>query len=403
MRNSMILRYSLLLLLMGGVTSLSAQTEATRPGYYITRDGEKVEGFFPKKISQRNLVNIWFAETAGAEPVKVPLSTIREIYLSETEQYLIYELNAAGRTEQITFRRIVDAPVSLYRGSSSTRGSGLYLLEDRADLNLLIDRDNFEGVRQTILSRCPGMRDQRYSYNQSSLTDLVVDYNRCSVDGGEATVLEAAAPAKFRIGLRPYWYSADLVLPGSNYYAGGEYEGESGFSAALSLAWIANANLRVMLEPSYLQLRSSSPYVNVIPLDEPLTYSEVTFDMQYLELPVLVQYGFPMERLRPFVEGGLYLGIPLSRELEDELIFADPSHIQFQPSTSFQDPNYGYTIGAGLGWTLSRKLELELLGRWTQAVSQMRTERDVAGLPEIEFSNLRTNKIEVGVRIWWGG
>ena len=397
------LRYSLLLLLLGAVNSLSAQPEATRSGYYLTRDGEKVEGFFPEKISQRNLVNVWFAETAGGEPEKVPLSTIREIFINETEQYLIYELSTTERTEQITFRKVVDGPISLYRGNSSIRGAGLYLLEDRADLNLLVDHHNFEGVVQTIFSRCPAMREQQYRYNQNSLAELTIDYNRCRDDGGAATVLEEAAPARFRIGLRPYWYDTNLEVPGSNYYADGEYESESGVSAALSLAWIATPRLQVLLELSYLQVISRSSYVNVIPRDEPDTYSEVTFDMRYLELPILVQYGFPMGRLRPFVEGGLYLGFPLSRELEDNLIVADPSHIQFQPSHSFSEPNFGYTIGAGLGWTLSRKLELEVLGRWTQASSQMRTERDVGGLPELNFTNLRTDKIEVGVRIWWGG
>lgn len=381
----------------------SAQQKDARPGYYLDRNGERHDGYFAARISQRELKGIWFRSEPDHARKKVALEEISRIVLDEGEQYLIYEFPGPGRLEQLILKKVVDGPVSLYRGNASGKGTVFYWESEGADASLLISRDNFTGSAKTIGLRCPDIDPAGYKFNQRDLTEMVVAYNACRNPGAETMVLEEAQPFRFNIGVRPYWYTANLSQPSTAYYGRGDYSGEAGFSGALSLAWMVNARLRVLMEPSYASVRSTSDYVNVPPYSDERTFSRVTFEINNLELPLLVQYGFPLGRLRPFAEGGLFIGIPLSTGFQDDLTPSDPSNIRFQPSSvTFDETSFGYTVGTGLGWVMNPTWQLELLGRWTQSTSLMRVETDFNQGGTL-FHNFLINKVEVGLRLWWMG
>ena len=62
---------------------------------------------------------------------------------------------------------------------------------------------------------------------------------------------------------------------------------------------------------------------------------------------------------------------------------------------------FGYTLGLGVGLALSSDWELHFLARWTQASSLMRTSSSVNGAPNLGFTNLRTDKLSLGLRLEW--
>ena len=346
---------------------LAAQLMAqkiTRPGYYLDREGRRVEGYFAEKISQRDLKGVWYKGSPDDKKQKVVLETISRIVLDDGEEYLIHEFPGPGRLEQLILKKVADGPASLYRGNATGKGTVFYWESEGGDANLLISRDNISGIANSMGLRCPDIDPAGYKFNQRDLTEMVVAYNACRNPGAETVVLEEAQPFRFNIGVRPYWYTANLSQASTAYYGRGDYSGEAGFSGALSLAWMVNARLRVLMEPSYASVRSTSDYVNVPPYSDERTFSMVTFEIDNLELPFLVQYGFPLGRLRPFAEGGLFIGIPLGTGFQDELTVSDPSNIRFQPSSvTFDETSFGYTVGAGLGWEMSSAFQLELL-RW---------------------------------------
>lgn len=202
------------------------------------------------------------------------------------------------------------------------------------------------------------------------------------------------------VGFRPYWYTTHFDLPETAYYGRGAYSDESSASAAIALAWVANPRLRVLLEPGYTRVQSASDSVNVPPVIEPDTYSKVNFDLQLLDVPLLVQYAFTETKLQPFVEGGLLLSVPLSMEVTDEQFASNPLHERYKPSeVAFEEPNFGYTLGLGAGLSLSSGLKIELLARWTQSSSTMRVDTEYRDGPS--FNNFRTDMLQAGLRLWW--
>jgi len=368
-----------------------------REGAYLKNDGTRVEGYFKQNISLKQETSVWFQPSLQADPVRVELDSIQEITAGE-DRYITYEMPRREYDETSLMKEVTRGAVNLFRGISTDRGT-VYLWRDRED-EVLLSRNNFEGFAQSVAQRCPGIQATGYRFNQGSLIELARAYTGCRFAGSEIEVREAPAGFQFSIGIRPYFYTTNLDQAQSTYYGRGDYEGESSFSAALTLAWVVNPRIRVMLEPGYTRILSTSDIVNVPPYTNPNTFSEVTIDLQYIDVPVLAQYTFPFGNLRPFVEGGLYVGIPLKRELTDELFPADPSHIQFKPGpVRFEETNFGYTVGAGIGLPLSASFEAALLARWTQSSSLMEVDSDFNEGPA--FHNFRTDILQVGLRLSW--
>lgn len=388
--------FLLLGVILGMVLIVPALPGQDADSYIITRDGERVDGTFTRKISQQNLGGVWFREGAGEEE-RIPLQEIREIYVQASEQYYIYDLVEQERTEPLTLRKVIEGEASLYQGNSSLKKASVYLFREEGGREFLIDRGNLEGVIRVLDRDCPGLAEGNYKFRDKDLVELLRAYNECL--GSTGKVLREQRPQTFLLGLRAYAFMANLALPGRHYYGQGDYDSPVGVSAALSLAWEINPHVRVMVEAGYFHHIQRGDSINVRPTDLPTTHSRVKFDMQYLELPLLVQYGFPQGKWRPFLEGGLYVGIPLSREVEDEFFVTYPWEYQNQPENSFDDFNWGYTLGAGMGLVLSPRLDLEILARWSQASMLMRTNFDVGSDFANQLANIRTDKISLGARL----
>ncbi len=388
----------ILSLVMGMIFIMPGLFAQEAGSYLITRDGERIEGTFTRKVSQQNLGGVWFRQGAGAEE-RVPLEEIREIYVNASEQYYIYELVGQERTEPLTLRKVIEGEASLYQGNSSLKKAPVFLFRDRGNREFLIERGNLEGVIRVLDQDCPGLSNGNYDFREKDLVNLMLAYNACL--GSEGEVLRVQSPGTFRLGLRAYAFLGNLKLPDGHHYAEGEYEDPPGVSAALSLAWVVNPRVRVMTEVGYFHHVHKSDNVNVPPTDLPTTYSRIKFDFHYLEVPLMVQYGFPQGKWRPFLEGGLYAGIPLSREVEEEFFVTDFREYQNQPKNSFDDINWGYTIGGGMGLELSERIELDLLARWSQASMLMRTNFSPGSDFANQLANIRTDKISLGARLSW--
>jgi hypothetical protein len=393
-------RYQILATIVFSLFSiiLSGQRSNLREGAYLKNDGTRVEGYFKQNISLRQETSVWFLPALRADPVRLGLDSLREIIIGEQERYIVYEIPRKENDEISLMKQVTRGAVNLFRGISTDRGI-IYLWRDRGD-EVLVSRSNFEGFLQSVAQRCPGIQAAGYRFNQGDLIDLGRAYRDCRYPGTEISVLEEPAGFRFSIGIRPYWYTTNFHQAEDAYYGRGEYDRESSFSAALALAWMAGPRLRLMLEPGYTRVLSSSDYVNVPPYSEADTYSRVTFDLQYIDVPLLVHYTFPLTTFRPFVEGGLYLGIPIQREVTDELVPADPSHIRYKPGpVRFEESNFGYTVGAGVGLPLSSGFEAEIIARWTQSASSMEVDSDFNEGPA--FHNFRNDLLQVGLRLWW--
>ncbi len=393
------LLYPVFLILLFSIPAF-AQKSNLRQGALIKYDGTRVEGYFKQNISLKQEATLWFQPGPQADPQRVELDSIRELTVG-AERYIVHQLPYKTYEETSLMKQVTEGAVNLFRGISSERGT-VFLWRDREDA-VLLSRNNFEGFAQSAASRCPGIQAEGYRFSQSSLVKLAQAYRDCRFAGEPVNVMEEAPEGfGFAVGIRPYWYNNTLDQSESAYYGRGEYDSYSSFSAALPLAWMVNPRIRVMLEPGYTRVLSTSENVNVPPYEEPRTYSEVTFDLQYIDLPVLLQYGLPLGAVRPFVEAGVYIGIPLKREVTDELFFLDFTHTEFKPSSVvFDEPNFGYTVGAGFGLPFSSAFEAELLARWTHSASSMEVNSEYNDGPA--FHSFRVNMLQVGLRLWWMG
>jgi hypothetical protein len=203
------------------------------------------------------------------------------------------------------------------------------------------------------------------------------------------------------VGLKPYWNYGNLNLKPGTHYGLGEYSGFSHPSLALSLFWEFSPLFGLVGEPGYLRQRIASDYVNITPVSEQNTYSEVEIDARYLELPLGLQFRPLRGRISPFLEGGVYIGLPLKRELLDEFFTSNPANIPSNPSSNvFEELNWGFLGCVGISARLSERLLGQVSARYVFADCFLRTYASIYDGSQ-QFSTVNTEKWEGGLRLLW--
>ncbi len=385
-------RLLLLFLLFSG--ALSAQVPRYVSGYYVTTGGDTLRGLIRDDISLKGGDGFYFKPEKGEKGVFVPAAAFYMAQLGEDGRYrTLYDY-----PDYRIVKGMVEGPVSLYRGAVPGRGEVYYPIE--ADSTVQVDPDNYRRKVRELAAACPNIDPAEYvKYRHREFIELATQYNACRFPGAEVEQLEAPRRLEVWLGPKVLWNSGRVTLEEGNYYYNGDYdERYANFSGGLSGQLLLSEQLRVLAELVYHREETSSEYVNVTPLEEEQTFSAVRFRLHYLEVPVTLQWGYPLGPLRPFIEVGGYLGIPLSRQVDDELTVADPEHEAFKPRNDFRGGNSGFVAGAGLGWRIDEDWEAQLALRYLRGTTSQESFSLAFGNSAL-FSELTGTRLELGLRV----
>ena len=397
MLHKKMLSRTLVLIACLSCVGLNAQIGKYVRGYYLTPGGDSISGFIRTDISLESSKGIHFKSEKNGKATLIGSDGFRLVQLDEQTRYR----SLADQPRRRVAKGVTEGPLSLYR--SFIRGLGEVYFFIEPDSVVMIDKDNFRNKVEEFATVCPEIKEEDFKrYRHREFVDLARKYNACLFPEDSIEILEEARKFTIHAGGMLTWNSGRLILEEGNYYYRGNFDNFSSIGGGLTGELDLSPHARILIGLTYFRQEVRADSVNVIPFEEPATHSEVTFKLDYLELPLTLQWGWPLGAFRPFAEMGIYFGIPLSRKVEETLMPADPGHEDFLPENNFTGLNSGFIGGLGLGYDMGNDLELQLLARYVRSRTKMESLSEGFGnIPLV--SDLGTEKIEAGLRLIWRG
>jgi len=392
---SLACKFRLLLFFLLCGSALPAQIPQYLPGYYVTTGRDTLHGLIRNDISLKGGAGFYFKPEKGEKSVFVPAAAFYMAQLGDDDRYrTLYDY-----PDYRIVKGMVEGPASMYRGAIPGQGEVYYFIE--ADSTVQIDPDNYRRKVGELAADCPNIDPADYGkYRHREFIELAEQYNACRFPGAELEMLEAPRRLEVWLGPKLIWNNGRITLGEGNYYHNGAYdERYTNFSGGLSGQLKLSEQFRIVTELIFHHEETASDYVNVTPQEEEGTFSAVRIRLNYLELPLSLQWGYSFGPLRPFIELGGYLGIPLSRKVDDQLTVADPEHEQFQPRNDFRGGNSGLVAGGGIGWRIDEEWEAQLALRYLRGTTTMESFSNAFGNTAL-FSDVTGTRLEVGLRIF---
>jgi len=320
------------LLLSAGFATLSARAQADfRPGYVVRPAGDTVRGEIDYRDARFNATQCRFRAAPGAaiqtfSPGQLPGYGLR----NEGKTYRALPLpqpdSAAAPAPVYFLEALVSGPGNLYFLRDAARADHLFVVTPSLPLTELLHRkvrveregrvfmeeqNIFRTTLVQALAGClPAQRQlPELAFTERSLRSVVASYNGCQAAPGAAAAPAGASPPQLgiHVGLLLGGKQTRLSFEGDyRLYEKQEVGPDTapiigvafslpltGFSRKLSL----EADLFYETQ-RYRQLFESHPFPTYKPA------SQVSFDLGYLRLPLLLRYTFPKGRVRPFLEAG---------------------------------------------------------------------------------------------------
>ncbi|MFH0989495.1 MAG: porin family protein [bacterium] len=149
------------------------------------------------------------------------------------------------------------------------------------------------------------------------------------------------------------------------YYSNAVSRPTHTFGAVLDIP--LTRNLSVLLNPTYIEKETSaSPF-------HTLVFSPtISFNLSYLELPLLVKYSVG-NKLKPYILFGPTLGINLSSSLGAEIQGLPFAQIELEADANdlVDDLEYSLELGGGLMYQIDEFLDLSFEARYSHGLNNI--------------------------------
>jgi len=262
---------------------------------------------------------------------------------------------------------LVEGYTSLYEGYTAQGDKRLFIQPTDSTYAVELPPTALQITLLRLLPGCPELRLEysetllKYRLNQSGMTRLVTDYNRCRQPQQRNRIsttpngMQVAFGLKAGINTTRFYFSSNRSRTS---------QGEVGYQAGFFLAFIGKGRFSAQLEPTYLAMRGSEgPEQVANGYAYYQTFRRTTIQYSQVQLPVLVRYRFGHGPLRPFLNAGPSYGVNFNNQSirKDEY---QTQTGQTAPATTEQELPLPKTASIGLaagGGVLIRYATLPLL------------------------------------------
>ncbi|MEM6264745.1 MAG: hypothetical protein AAGI38_19690 [Bacteroidota bacterium] len=275
-------------------------------GYWINLKGDTLKGFVRYKS--------WAEKVVVKKNEDDPEG--RDVF---PDQISGFQIDSVGffrsvilKGDSIFTRRMVDGPSKLYQYKRA--GNELLFIENEQQF-MLVDPTNLKDFLIIYTGECAKevMPSKKIRYNLKSVGPIIENYNECKEPGSSkkdgASIFELNDDIPWiALGFRGGANIGELIFPPGTYYSFGEYENFALPSGAFLIRARLNDRMRLSFEPGITLKENEGTQINVYPFNEPAAVSDVSLRMAWLDLPMIIQYGFPIGNFRFSAELGMRVG-----------------------------------------------------------------------------------------------
>ncbi|WP_324677262.1 porin family protein [Hymenobacter sp. GOD-10R] len=222
------------------------------------------------------------------------------------------QVGAAGSPMFVT--SLVRGYVSLYSGSNADGARRFYLQPADSTHIVEIPPVFTPLVLLPLLPNCPALRleyaetSHMYSYTPSGMSKMVIDYNTCqrpqqpSIANYHPYGLHTAFGIK--AGINASSFTTDIE-PFS-----GKHQDFVGYQAGVFLRFYSQSKFSVLIEPTYLALRS---VYGPTPIPNGYAYyttnQRISIQYSQVQVPLLFRYTAGHGSMRPYLNAGISYGL----------------------------------------------------------------------------------------------
>ena len=354
--------FFLILCMLQGISAFTQSGNNFQAGQVVLKNGETKSGLIFAQFQNNKALR--FKSTENASETSFELSQIVEVRIGSQERYVPY-CTAEASCQWLT--TLLECKVNLYRSTSET---SLYYLEEEGTF-YTIKLTSLAGVVTALQNKCAGFKAQnkQYRFTSSSLIEMTSDYCQCKYpdqnrpNTAPKTYQEKTAKLYLglQVGLNQGSTAMEENLFPERYFKGGGFRDQLGLSFGIPAELQVGKHLAIQTGLHLVQRSTLRDSVNIN-----FTYNEyfnqIKFSLSYLDIPLLVQYRFGSEKLEPFVQVGVQIGVPLSRKF---------IHTPYDPSLDYDTPFHvfhvmgtGLRAGIGVNKSLNPKMKLQLVGQY---------------------------------------
>ncbi len=183
-----------------------------------------------------------------------------------------------------------------------------------------------------------------------------------------ATSLQTFAQVNTMVGAKGGWVQSSLL--GSDAKS---QTVKSGFNAGAVIN-VASANHMISIQPEVLYSRRATELTYLNFMQE--------YEIQYVDIPLLLKVSLPLEGIRPNVFAGPYAGIKIA----DETTYTETiTGISVTESNTLNGIDYGAVFGAGLDLDFQSAV-LTLDGRYNLGMQELEKAESTEDLKNGSFS-----------------
>lgn len=166
----------------------------------------------------------------------------------------------------------------------------------------------------------------------------------------QAQSTKATQKTKLFLGPTVGFNTGKIEVGEFSYYNNADLSNFNNLSGGMIFRAHMKNNVFLQTELTYTNTSATANSVNVFPFGDEEIYSDVEFNLAYLNYPLIVGYSFTTQSLKPYLSAGLHIGSALKKEVIDVPNTELPSWKSpaTPPFIRFETVQFGVILEAGI-------------------------------------------------------
>ncbi|KAA9340976.1 porin family protein [Adhaeribacter soli] len=371
-----------------------------RPGY-IVLNSDTVKGFVKYQGDKASVEKCVFKKSLEDQEKRYFPTELNGYGFESGKKFEALILPVNGGFQKSFFLNVlVKGKSSLYFYRDSTDFDRYYLKTDSGLKELKQDiryekmkdgrkfktvDNSYHKVLMEAFTTCPSIleRVKKTNFKESALVGIVASFNTCTTPG---TSFYVRTPVKSKLSWGPFVgvNSSNLKITGDIYLSKADsykskisYHGGLFFNKTLPKV---NEKISIQVEALFTRNKYIATFAEQGNFGRMSNY-DITFDISYLNFPLLVRYRAASGKYKPFLNVGIVNGFAIKNKQEEvkTSTFGSSSYTdRNQPFKEFR--NYSQALALGIGSYVpmagAEKLNLELryeIGNGFSKATQIKT------------------------------
>lgn len=351
----------LIVIILGCISDLQAQSAEYIEGYILNRQNEKIEGLILDTGERQLAHSIKFKKTPNSSIIEYTSDDLQGFFFEPSFHYQRIGITLNDKTENKLLRKYVQGPTSLYRYTTELEEHFIVIKNtgeqtqvsksNKLSKDKIIIDNAYVGKLKSFLKDCNEFYTiKNIKWNAKSLSDLIMNYNECVSTSEPSTYLGQKRKLKIRPGIVVGYKNLNLDVSNLQEPKRAYKQDISSiqFGAYASLFYYRKLSLQI--GALYNQLNSETE------IEFTLGTLDVTHDISFIEIPVSLRYNLSGKRASPYLIFGVQSGVFLNGESSiAETIVDTPGPIE-----NFDlDYNRIFGMHAGIGYSFQMTNNME--------------------------------------------